>query len=371
MTSLSAAQAISPAIERTKQFLFQPFRLGRFLKLTLVALLTEGGMASCNFNTRLPSGLGGESGQPIHPIPPLHMPPFHSPASSLAIGMLVLAAVFVIPVMLLISYLLIRLRFSYFDCVLRLQHRIAPAWRIYHRQAMRYLGMSVCVGVAFLAILGVVGFALYQRFKPLFQALNSDNKPSFADFLPLIGIALLFIFLIAIAGAFIETALSYFVLPHIALEDASIGDALSDVWGDIEAEPWQYLFFILLRFLITIAASIIGVIALLVPFLILGGIGAILVFLLKAVSTGMAFLFGIPAAILLVALFLVAFIGVSGTIGTFRRNYALLFYGGRYPPIGNILQPPLPPSPLPSPQWHPSPPSGPPANPAPGTPQGI
>ena len=46
MITLSAAQAISPAIERTKQFLFRPFRLGRFLKLTLVALLTDDAFVS-------------------------------------------------------------------------------------------------------------------------------------------------------------------------------------------------------------------------------------------------------------------------------------------------------------------------------------
>jgi hypothetical protein len=76
-----------------------------------------------------------------------------------------------------------------------------------------------------------------------------------------------------------------------------------------------------------------------------------LVLLLKGASTGLAVLFGVPAGILLLGLFMLAFIGISGTIGTFRRNYALLFYGGRYPLLGNILQPPLPPTPLSS--WGP------------------
>jgi hypothetical protein len=365
MIALSAAQALSPAIERTKHFLFRPFRLGQFLKLALVAALTEGGMASCNFSSRLPSGLGGETGHPLHPFPPLHWPQFHSPAVPIAIAIILAIAVLVILFAIVIAYLLIRLRFSYFDCVLRMQHRIAPAWRLYHRQAMRYLGMSLCIGVAFLAVLAVAGAALYQRFKPLVMALNSDNKPTFADFLPLIGIVLLLGFFLAIAGSLIEIALSYFVLPHMALEDATIGEALSDVWGDIEAEPWQYIFFVLLRFLVTMAASIIAVIVLVIPFLILGGIGLALTLMLKAVSTGMAFLFGIPAAILLFALFVVALIAIGGTIGTFRRNYALLFYGGRYAPLGNILQPPLPPSPIP--QWQPSPPAG----PVPGMPDGV
>jgi hypothetical protein len=356
MIALSAAQAISPAIERTKQFLFQPFRLGTFLKLTLVALITEGGMSSCNFTGNLPSG---NTPGLNRPIPPMHMPHVNAPTVVIVLGIIVLVALIVIPIMLLISYLVIRLRFSFFDCVLRRQHRIGPAWALYHRQAVRYLGLSVCVGAAFWVVLGIAGYAIYQHFKPLFLSLGSENRPGFAEFLPLIGTALLVLLLIGIVGFFVHTALSYFVLPHMALEDASIQDALTDVWNDVEAEPWQYLFFLLLRFLLTLVASILALIALTIPFLVLGGIGVVLVLILKAFSTGLAFLLGIPAGILLLGLFFLALIGASGTIGTFRRNYALLFYGGRYPPLGDILQPPVPP---PAP-WIPSP--------APGIPEGA
>lgn len=358
MITLSAAQAISPAIERTKQFLFQPFRVGRFLKLTLVALVTEGGMASCNFGNHMPSA---DTPGLNHPLP-FHLPQMPTPALAVVIGVLIAIAVIVIPIILLISYLLIRLRFSFFDCVLRQQPFIAPAWRLYHRQALRYLGLSVCIGVAFWAVLSAAAYAIYQHFRPLFQSLGSAHKPTFVDFLPVIGVGLLVLLLVGIAAFFIETALRYFVLPHMALEDASIQDALTDVWAAIEAEPWQFVFFLLLRFLLTVAASIIAVVALMIPFMVLGGIGLVLVLLLKAASSGLAVLFGVPAAILLGGLFLLALIGVSGTIGTFRRNYALLFYGGRYPPLGNILQPPIPP---PAP-WVPAP-----APPATGIAEGI
>jgi hypothetical protein len=360
MITLSAAQSISPAIERTKHFLFRPFRLGRFLKLTLVALLTEGGMASCNFSSHLPSG-GDTPGLGGHPLPPLHMPQMPTPAMAVVVGVIIAIAVIGIPIVLLLSYLLIRLRFSFFDCVLRQQPYIAPAWRLYHRQALRYLGLSVCIGLAFWAVLGAAAYFIYQHFKLLFQSIGSSHAPGWVDFLPVAGVALLVLLLVGIAGFFVETALNYFVLPHMALEDASIQEALADVWDDIQAEPWQYLFFLLLRFLLTIAASIIGVILLMIPFLILGGIGLVLVLILKAASSGLAVLFGVPAAILLGLIFLLAFIGVSGTIGAFRRNYALLFYGGRYPPLGNILQPPIPSAP-----WAPAPAPG-----APGIAEGI
>ena len=153
------------------------------------------------------------------------------------------------------------------------------------------------------------------------------------------------LFLFALIAFFIETALSYFVLPHMALEDASIHDAVTDVWSDIEAEPWQFLAFVVLRFLLTLVASIASVVVLLIAMLIVGGAIAVVVLLLKNISTTLAVLLGVPAAILVFGLFLLAIIGLGGTVGTFRRNYALLFYGGRYPPLGAILEPtpPLPP----------------------------
>jgi hypothetical protein len=352
MITYSAAQAVSPAIERTKEFLLRPFRWGRFLKLTLVAFLTEGGMSSCNFNSHFPAGKSGGA------IPPFHLPQIpqmHWPAVAVVLGVVAVVALIVIPVSLLIGYLLIRLRFSYFDCVLRLQDRIGPAWRRYHRQAMRYLGMSVCLGIAFTAFLAVVGYAIYQHFRPLFQSLGSGHPPNFFDFLPLIGVVLPLFLLLAVVGALVDGALSYFVLPRMALEDASISDSLSDVWSDIQFEPGQFALFFLLRFLATLAATILSVIALVIAMVIVAIVFVLIGLLLKAISGGLLFAVGIPAVIVATVFFLLAVIGLGGSIGTFRRNYALMFYGGRYQPLGDVLAPPL----APQQQWGPGASTGP------------
>ncbi len=49
MQGLSAADAITPAIYRTRNYLFRPFELGTYLKLCLVAVITEG--LGGNFNS--------------------------------------------------------------------------------------------------------------------------------------------------------------------------------------------------------------------------------------------------------------------------------------------------------------------------------
>ena len=155
MTNYSATAVISPAIERTRDFLFRPFNLGRFLKLTLVALLTEGGMASCNFNSSVPSGHSGGQASPLDA--PFHLPILHWQALAL-LGAILAVSLITIPIGIFISYLLIRLRFSFFDCILYGEDKIGPGWRKYHRQALRFLGMKLCVTAAWWLLLIPVGY---------------------------------------------------------------------------------------------------------------------------------------------------------------------------------------------------------------------
>ena len=347
MTNYSAAQAISPAIEITKHFLFKPFRWQTFLKLALVAMLTEGGMSSCNFNSSFPSGNTNGQKVPFHwpHLPAMHL---HWPAMIVVVGVVAAVLLLCIPIYLLVAYLLIRLRFSYFDCLLNRQRLIAPAWRRYHRQALRYLGLNLMIGVAVWIATGGVGVAIYLHFKALFQSLLGGGQPSFSEFLPVIAVAGPFFVLLAIFGGLLDTALSNFVLPRMALDDASIQDSLEDVWIDVKAEPGQFILFVLLKFLLGVVGSICGFIAIFIPMLFLVGIGALFVILLKGISTATALALGIPAALLLVAVLFLAIIALGGTIGTFRRSYAMVFYAGRYPTLGEILQP-TPPMPIPPP----------------------
>ncbi|MGB7353513.1 MAG: hypothetical protein WBD06_07405, partial [Acidobacteriaceae bacterium] len=73
---LSAADAILPAIRRTRTFLFQPFRLGTYLKLCLVALLTEG----LGGNSHFSHAGGGHHSKPQGVIAPFHFSPHFNPA---------------------------------------------------------------------------------------------------------------------------------------------------------------------------------------------------------------------------------------------------------------------------------------------------
>src|SRR5690348_4590015 len=51
MRPLTATECISPAIQRTKDLLARPFRLGTYLKLTALAFFAEISSGSCNLNS--------------------------------------------------------------------------------------------------------------------------------------------------------------------------------------------------------------------------------------------------------------------------------------------------------------------------------
>jgi hypothetical protein len=268
------------------------------------------------------------------------------------VGLVAAVILITIPIGIFISYLLIRLRFSFFDCVLYGEDKIGPGWRKYHRQALRFLGMKLCVTAAWWLLLIPVGYQVYQHFKPLFHKLFTGEQFTFWDILPLFGTILPIVMIWALGAYLVDTTLGCFALPRMALEDAPIVEALEDVWSDIVAEPGQFALFFLFRVLLSIAATILAGIALFVPMIVVALLGVAIGLLLKAISTTAMVALGIPALIVVVILFIAAGIGLSGTIGTFRRNYALLFYGGRYPQLAALLWPPNAPVPAPA-AWKP------------------
>ena len=62
MQPISAVDSVAPAIERTKEFLFRPFKWSTYLKLGLVAIITEG--LGSNFHSSSPHvDHGGGNGE--------------------------------------------------------------------------------------------------------------------------------------------------------------------------------------------------------------------------------------------------------------------------------------------------------------------
>ena len=356
MPAISAADAISPAIQRTRGFLFRPFRLGTYLKLCLVAVLTEGstgGGGNFNFNAgRWPHRQPSHVYTPFSHYPIFHGSLFHGPW----LAMLVALALVGIVVGLIIAWLITRLRFAYFHCLITNSPWVSPGWHLYRDPATRFFWMTLAVGLCFLVFMvalilpfaaGIFGLARNAAGGHL------DFGALFAFVLPLIPILML----IAIAAIALNIVLTDFMLPHYALENASAGEAWSAAWARIRVQKGQFFFYALLRVILPIVASIAVFIILIIPAVIgvlitvgmevgihaaLGNsfAGITLEVLVGAVAVGVAILVGVA---------------LTGPINTAIREYALMFYGSRYERLGAILwpappaSPPAPPSPLPAP----------------------
>jgi len=346
MRVLSAADAVSPAIQRTREFLFRPFRWGTYLKLGLVAIVTEG----VGNNFRSSSHGNHPSGQ----IP--HVPMTQSPFDIAPVwfAAIVAAALLALIIAMFVLYLVTRLRFAFFHCLIRNTKEIGPGWWLYREQASRFFWMNV--GVGFCYLLGLVLILLpfargfWRLFRESQQTGHLDLGLLVSLLLPLIPIILLLV----LAGIAIDVILRDWMLPHYALEDAGAGAAWSGVWARITAEKKQFVAYALLR-LVLPTIAIIGVfIVLIIPGLILAGSLAMVEFGLHSAfadATGGAAVTGLLLegffGVLAFIFGLLASICIGGPVATWIREYALMFYGGRYQPLGDALYPPTlqPPAP--------------------------
>ncbi|MDR3741631.1 MAG: hypothetical protein P4L40_21645 [Terracidiphilus sp.] len=327
MRPISAADAIAPAVLRMRDLLFRPFVFTTFLKLSFIAVLTEG--YSGNFNSSWRNK--ADSGSSMPSVPHIAWTP---DLIALIVGIIVGALL----LGLLIAYVVIRLRFALFHCLVHGTTEIKPGWRLYRDQAGRYFWLSIVVGIVFFAVIAVISVPFVFGFVRFAQASQNNHfdVPSFlAVFLPLIPVILLIV-VVAIA---IAIFLRDLMLPHMALDNASAGQAWQAARETVLREKGAFLLYALLRILLPMAVVMGVAFALIIP-------GAIVAFPLMAmaqVTPALAIGFGVLAVIAAVAVAL----GVGGPLSISVRYYALVFYGSRYGKLGQLLWP-APPAPEPA-----------------------
>lgn len=341
MRAISAPDSVSLAIQRTRDFLFRPFSWGTYLKLCLVAIITEG--FGSNFNSSShgghPSGPGLSGSGPtinsLHDIPPVWIA-----AAVAAIALAIVISIFVF-------YLVTRLRFAYFHCLIHNTREIRPGWHLYRTQATRFFWLSLVVGCCFLLAVVLLAIPFAAGFWHLFQETQHgghlDVPLLLALVLPLIPIILV----LALAAFLAHMILRDWMLPHIALDDATAGEAWSQAWARINAEKKQFFVYALLRVALPIIA-VVGLFFLLaIPGLILAGSVAAIEFGIHSTFADSAGASVVVGKLLEVFFGLLAFgfaviggICIGGPVSTGIREFALIFYGGRYKELGDTLYPP-------------------------------
>jgi hypothetical protein len=267
----------------------------------------------------------------------------------LAIFMLAL----IIPLALLIFYLITRLRFAFFHCLVNQTTEIRPGWRLYRIQAMRFFLLNLVAGFLFLVLAVVLCLPFF--FAVIHMAAAGPSQPfDFGAFLRIFLPFLGYVLAICLFAYVIDVILRDFMLPHIALEDATVSQAWAAVRSHIGREKGAFTLYFVLRLILPIIGFIVlFIVALILGLILLGisadtmiglnawlgaatGFGAVLLILIKIVLGTVAFAVGVVLAI-----------SIFGPFSTWVRNYALFFYGGRYQALGDLLSPPPPPPSLP------------------------
>jgi hypothetical protein len=347
MHAISAADAVSLAIQRTRDFLFRPFSWGTYLKLGLVAILTEnmGGNFRSSPHGSAPSGHG-----------PVFTPPFgHGPAFTLPhlapqwIAAFVAIALLVLVLSFVIAYLIIRLRFAYLHCLIHDIKEIRPGWYLYRTQALRFFLLNLVVGLCFLVVVVLLAIPFVAGFVRLIQGTQQGNPPDIGLVLSLLLPLIPIVLLLFLAAFLTNMILHDWILPHFALDDATTGEAWSQIWAHILAEKRQFFVYALLRLALPIVAAVGMFLLLAIPGLILAGSVAAIEFGIHSTfadATGASALVGklleVFFGVLALGFALLAGICLGGPLGTGIREYALIFYGGRYPELGDALYPPPP-----------------------------
>jgi hypothetical protein len=338
MRTISAADAVSPAIQRTREFLFRPFNWGTYLKLGLVAIITEG----LGGNMRSSTHSGQSSG---------HGPVFTSLSDIPVqwVAAIVAAVLVAIVLSIVVFYLVTRLRFAFFHCLIHNTKEIRPGWWLYREQATRFFWMNVAVGFCYLLVVVLISLPFAHGFWRLIRETHQGGKFDFGLLLSLVLPLIPIIIVLVLAGIAIDVILRDWMLPHYALDDATAGEAWAGVWARIKAEKRQFLVYALLRLILPTVAMIALFILLIIPGLVLAGSLAAVEFGLHSAfadATGASAVTGILLeaffGVLAFGFGVLASICLGGPVSTAIREYALMFYGGRYQALGDALYPPIP-----------------------------
>jgi len=339
---ISAVDAVAPALERMKQLLFQRFRLGLWLRLLLIGLLTgefssSGGwlQGAVQFPALLAQmtaarGAGRRQLAPMGPLPRLPHVPHLLP-------LLLILAVAIVVIGLIFMYLGTVLRFVLLEAVVNGRVRLAESFGRWHAVAgslfLWRLLFSVIVGaVVLLLMAGPVWLAWRGGFLP--AALRS--------MLPMIAVATLLLILVGVLAAVIWVLVKDFAVPLMALEGLGAMEACRRLIQMVAADPGAYAGYIGMKMVLAMAVGFIGGIVFFAILLVLG-IPAVVLIVVGIIGGGSmaGHAAAITAAIVLgalaVLLLLVAGIAVAVASLVFFQAYVLQFFAGRYERLAAIL----------------------------------
>ena len=332
MRRYSATEAIGPAWEHTRALLWQDRNWKRLFKLCFVAIGAELGSG---FNFRSNFGSHGHS----------------NPQAAAAFAFLLLIfGIIGLAIGLLLLYLGSRLQLAQFDIIVLRDPLVAPAWRRHGQHTWRWIGLKVVIFLGVLLLFSPLLVPAIPVFLAFVHAVtpttDSTGTPHWnlhwQAMLLLVLEVMAFVFAVVFAIRFVTTL----VLPGLAMEDLRFGDALRRGWQLFRTDPSGMLLFAVVQPLFLVLIGIVALFALLItglvlalPFGVVGGLLWALLHKAGAAAWVVLGIYGFVAVLLVLVAWLAVYVLYLGIVLTFSRTWSLYFVGGRYPLLGQYLEP--------------------------------
>lgn len=344
MRRYSAGEAIGPAWEHTKALLWQDRNWKRLLKLSLVAIVAELGGINFRFSN---FGSHGHAAD----------------AAALALAALLFGIIGLV-IALVMLYLGSRMQLAQFDIIVLRDPVVAPAWTRHGRHTWRWIGLKVVISLSVLLLCSPLLVPAVPVFLAFIHAVTPTGDAAGAPHWNLHWQALLLLLLEVTAFVFVVAFVIRFVtaliLPGLAMEDLRFGDALRRGWQTFSSDVAGMLLYAVLQPLFMLLLGIVGLFGLLLsgiiialPFALVGGLLWALLHQVGTVAWVLLGIYGAVALLLVFAVWLAVYVAYAGALLTFSRTWSLYFIGGRYPLLGQYLEPDVaipvwtPPPPLP------------------------
>jgi hypothetical protein len=332
MQALSSSAAIRPALRRVRGLLFRPFAWGSFLRFTLGAVIAESMVV--NFRYVTPHLEFGEL-------------PAISPAFRQASGfwiLIAIAALLAVNLVLLGWYSIVRLRFALFLAIVYPEQGLRAGWRSCAKPADRLFRATLLTTFGIVLLLGLLVVVIATGVFGVTTLRTPDGKYDTGVFLVLFFPTLGFAAAIVLTCLLARVVLHDFILPHMALENATFGEAWGAVRKRVRADRDGFFSYLLLRALLVLAITPVMALlafAVLWPgFWALGASAAGYNALLED-ATGIAAVGRIALNVILLALGGAAGVAGAAVFGglfaVFLRAHAIYFYGSRYRALGDRL----------------------------------
>jgi hypothetical protein len=331
-TPVSAAGAISCALDDALRLLFRPFDVWRWTKLSLLCLFLGGGTLTAALQwslSALPSGfrltdLVSAARQFVEQHPSLI---FLAIVCALGLGVCLL-------------YLRAVFRFILVDALVKMVVAPGRAW-----SAVRPLGESYFWWLAgtLVGLATTFSLIIIVAFPGLRAASASGPGRLFAT--ASLALILSLIVLLGLAVALLIMLTDDLVVPLMYADRLSLPSAWRELWQKMRHDPTSFAVYILLRFVLSVGISV-AVLLFLVPLLTGVFSGAVIVaavVILALHLVGLTWVWSLPTiglafvALVLLCAILVMLLGAVGMPGqVFLQDFSLRFIAARSPSLETL-----------------------------------